>query len=156
MSTSKTHHGPEHCINGLTGGWRVQSKTTSNMVHDYCQTAKHGGIRQPEANPWLRLDLGVTSEVRTVRLTNRRDGYGARLANHMIFVGDTGSTSTDSKCFDGRAGAETTHNEACVGAGRYVTIMLPGSVRILNLAEAEVWGFGKTPHTHTRARAQKC
>ena len=46
-------------------------------------------------------------------------------------------------CFDGTAPSTAgPFDEACVGNGRYVTILLPGTGRILNLAEVEVYTGG--------------
>ena len=95
------------------------------------------------ANPWLRVDLGSTAEVRIVRVFNRRD-YVSRFGNHQIFVGDAGNVNVDKKCFTGTApNTAGPFNDPCSGSGRYVTIVLPGAHRLINLREVEVWGFGK-------------
>ena len=116
--------------------------TTGTMCHTQWQT-----------NPWLRVDLGISAEVRTVRIYNRDDCCWDRLGNHKIFVGDTGNSNTDKLCFSGYSQKPGPVNEACSGVGRYVSIVLPGNGRLINLHEVEVWGFGELsppPHTHTR------
>jgi hypothetical protein len=96
------------------------------------------------ANPWLRVDLSSTAEVRIVRVFNRRDCCVSRFGNHQIFVGDAGNVNVDKKCFTGTApNTVGPFNDPCSGSGRYVTIVLPGARRLINLLEVEVWGFGK-------------
>jgi hypothetical protein len=142
MSTNQGDSPPGACIDGITSGW-IGSKR--NMCHTSYGTA------QDKTDPWIQLDLGTSKQVGAVRIYNRVNCCQSRLANHLIYVGDRRYPSGDVrpydgsvKCFDGTAPATRgPFDEACDGFGRYVTIVLPGSNRILNLAEVQVYAYGE-------------
>ena len=145
MSTSHSSgsYNAGNCINGNTG--------------DCCHTHE-GGSGVGLANPWLQLDLGSAQRILEVKIYNRVDCCKDRLANHEIWLADGSGADGFSaaagavRCFEGSVAAATMYVEACEGSGRYVTIVQPtepGSVRILNLAEVEVFQYGEWESSST-------
>lgn len=108
-------------------------------TNNFCHTPT--GASQ-EDNPWFRVDLGSSHTVGSFRIFNRLDCCMDRIGNYEIYVGgDSAGPTSNTMCFSGTAGSTAIAvEEACVGTGRYVFIRLPGTNRILNVAEIEVYG----------------
>jgi hypothetical protein len=102
-------------------------------------------------DPWLQIDLGAIYSLNQVTIYNRQE-HGDRLANHEIWVSDS-PTTPEIKCYEGTAASTNGGRitSLCSAAGRYVRILLPGSDRILNLAEVKVQGFAITAATAVAA-----
>lgn len=108
----------------------------------------HGSVTHTniESSPWWQVDLGTVQRIRDVRIANRTDIAGERLANFTVFVSTTdptGRSLADLKAdpnvaryhVGGTAGANVT---APIGAsGRHVRIQLDGT-NALSLAEVRV------------------
>ncbi|KAK3258920.1 hypothetical protein CYMTET_32060 [Cymbomonas tetramitiformis] len=129
--------GASNCIDGNTG-----SSLACNGGTSVCHTSSPS-----HTDPWLQLDLGVTSAVQEVHVYNRRDCCTDRLGVHQIWVGSNSSGATaegNVMCSNGTAtGAEITITHRCKGGslpGRYVYVLEPGSKRTINLLEVEVFG----------------
>ncbi|CAJ1062901.1 uncharacterized protein LOC117822690 [Xyrichtys novacula] len=97
------------------------------------------------ANPWWRVDLLDRYVVTSVIITNRGDCCAEKLDGAEVHIGDS---LQDNRAVNPPAGvisqipAGSSHilpvNDL---AGRYVTVVLPGAMRILTLCEVEVYGY---------------
>ena len=97
---------------------------------------------------WWEVDLGTVRQIKEIRIFNRTDCCGERLADFSVLVSERpfGTTSLDEVLgdssvwnyrHDGVAGQKTQIPVAV--AGRYVRIQLSGA-NYLSLAEVEVMG----------------
>ena len=99
-----------------------------------------------EADPWLSVQVADGSIITSVKVTNRGDCCD-RLSPYEVWVGSAaGATSGGAQRCGGTRqedyGLGETFPIACEGyRGGYVTVLLPGGSRILNLAEVEVFGY---------------
>jgi hypothetical protein len=125
------------------------SNVIDGNLENFCHTVHTGGEDQ-----YLVIDLGARYSLAQVNIYNRVTSDTPtqnRLGVHEIWVSDFatkggGRSEIEQKCFEGTASdttSTTTGNaqvfeEACVATGRYVWIVLPGTNRILNLAEVRV------------------
>jgi hypothetical protein len=88
--------------------------------------------------PWVVLDLGAASDVRSVKLWNRHGCCQERLGSHTVHLSIDGRAW--KQCSASKAPAtDGPFEERCVGAGRYVKIKLETN-NFLNLAEVKVLG----------------
>ncbi|MDX1979231.1 MAG: Ig-like domain-containing protein [Bryobacteraceae bacterium] len=106
-----------------------------------------------DGQPWWQVDLGAAAEISQIKIWNRTDCCGDRLANFHVFVSNepfAGSSVSQLQAqsgvtdlpYPGVAGHLTT---LPVGrSGRYVRIQLSGS-NYLHLAEVEVIGIPGAP-----------
>jgi hypothetical protein len=122
-----------------TLGQSNAAKCTDGNVGTFCHS-------EEEESPWLQLDLGQDTLVKELQIYNRADAGPTtwpRLGLHQIWIGGTSGTefkSSSVKCYEGTAASELgPFIQPCKGKGRYVTIVLPGAPRILNLGEIEVF-----------------
>lgn len=93
-------------------------------------------------NEFLRVDLGFTHDVTDFRLQNRQ-GLEHRLADFKVYVGSSAGgplAAGNTQCHSATVGSVAVVGGYCVGRGRYVYIYYPGTNRIINLAEVEVFG----------------
>jgi len=134
-------------VDGNTNGaWQWNSDTNS-LSHTASET---------ESQAWWQVDLGVSATISQVKLWNRTECCGERLANFYVFVSTTDMTgrtlaqltadSTVSKqqvsSLNGAASLVLTMGNV---TGRYVRVQLAGT-GYLSLAEVEVYGTtGSTP-----------
>ncbi|KAK2844312.1 hypothetical protein Q5P01_010971 [Channa striata] len=116
----------------------IDGNRASKWVEGSCTHTQH------DQNPWWRLDLLKTYQIKTVTITNRQDCCPERLFGAEIRIGnslsDNGNINPrcavissieagDSKTFD------------CNGMeGQYVNIVIPGRQEYLTLCEVEVTG----------------
>uniref|UniRef100_A0A8C6TR27 Si:ch211-215k15.4 n=1 Tax=Neogobius melanostomus TaxID=47308 RepID=A0A8C6TR27_9GOBI len=94
-------------------------------------------------SPWLRLDLGKTRRVFSVKVTNRVPNY-ERLNGAEIRIGDSldneGNSNPRCAVIQSIPGGST-EGFNCNGMdGRYVNIVIPGRVEYLHVCEVEVYG----------------
>jgi hypothetical protein len=137
LSSSDGSSSASRCIDGVRD---------TNQCHTGTSTSQ-------KQNPWLSVHLSKPAIVRGIKIWNRiTPGCGSsmcqfRLANYQVWVGSNAGqyVSPATKCVDGTAPATGPgpFDVVCDSAtglhvGKYVTIVLPGSDRILNLAEVEV------------------
>ncbi|XP_078665528.1 uncharacterized protein LOC144907954 [Branchiostoma floridae x Branchiostoma belcheri] len=96
--------------------------------------------------PWWKLDLGGSYIIERVRLLNRRNGYGERLEEFQVRVGDDSDISKNSIC--GRTANQLdeppedrsiTVDCAQPITGRYVSVQLINRTDYLTLCEVEVF-----------------
>ena len=120
---------------------------------------------------WLSIDMGQQQTVNHVTVHNRvKDGCDSRLGNFEVWIGDsagslttmcgTGSACNDPShpscggvgCNCGNFGCNADSTFCCVedtitvycqdrSLGRYVTLLLPGNNRVINLREVYLYGF---------------
>ncbi|XP_035527560.1 uncharacterized protein LOC118335407 [Morone saxatilis] len=96
-------------------------------------------------NAWWRVDLGKTHKVFSVNVTSYRESY-LRLNGAEIRIGDSLENNGNNNPRVGtiaEIGAAKSFNLPLSDRpeGRYVTLVLPGSKRILTLCEVEVYGY---------------
>lgn len=135
-------------VDGNTNGaWQWNSDTNS-LSHTASET---------ESQAWWQVDLGEAATISQVKLWNRTDCCGERLANFYVFVSATDMTgrtlaqltadSTVSKQqVSSLNGAASLVVEMGNASGRYVRVQLAGT-GYLTLAEVQVYGTtgGGTP-----------
>ncbi|XP_062421540.1 uncharacterized protein si:ch211-215k15.4 [Pungitius pungitius] len=97
-------------------------------------------------NPWWRVDLLRPYTVTSIVITNRADCCRERLDRARVHVGnsldDNGAANPVVGTIDRTdQGATITLTLTKHADGRYVTVVLPGSGKILTLCEVEVYGY---------------
>eukprot|EP01062_Namystynia_karyoxenos_P058800 TRINITY_DN5027_c2_g2_i3.p1 TRINITY_DN5027_c2_g2~~TRINITY_DN5027_c2_g2_i3.p1 ORF type:complete len:1896 (+),score=292.28 TRINITY_DN5027_c2_g2_i3:67-5754(+) len=123
------------CIDGRTGG--AQSCSSGD---DMCHSADGGG-----SNVWLRLELPTSRTVCKVKIFNRQDVTGnlaKRLVPHEVWIGADGSDAVaagNTRVATSSSAAAQVVHDGFDRVGKYVFIYLPGSARILNLWEVQVF-----------------
>lgn len=92
-------------------------------------------------NPWWRVDLGAEFNVNKINIYNRTDCCSERLNGALVLVGNTPSNNPADYIQVGTLNGNATGFLSDINAqGRYVMVYLPGTNRILSLAEVEVYG----------------
>ncbi|XP_054478167.1 pentraxin fusion protein-like [Anoplopoma fimbria] len=99
-----------------------------------------------QTNPWWRVDLLESYIVTSVIITNREDNYAERLNGAEIHIGNSLQDEGAANPVVGvithiPAGRSLKITFTKLVEGRYVTVVLPGSKRILTLCEVEVYGY---------------
>uniref|UniRef100_A0A8C9Y0C2 Si:ch211-215k15.4 n=1 Tax=Sander lucioperca TaxID=283035 RepID=A0A8C9Y0C2_SANLU len=98
-----------------------------------------------ELNPWWRLDLIKTHKVFSVKITNRDrreqfiNGAEIRVGNSLDNNGNNNPRA--GKISSIGRGKSFTFTFTDRVEGRYVTVVVPGSSKILTLCEVEVYGY---------------
>ncbi|HYN83660.1 MAG TPA: discoidin domain-containing protein [Pyrinomonadaceae bacterium] len=101
-----------------------------------------------EAQAWWEVDLGASRQIDSIKVWNRTDCCGSRLANFYVLVSDTPFASTDLTATLSQPGVSGFHTAGQAGrpttinvsrTGRYVRVQLTGT-NYLSLAEVEVIG----------------
>ncbi|XP_034554314.1 fucolectin-1-like [Notolabrus celidotus] len=97
------------------------------------------------ANPWWRVDLLDRYVVTSVVITNRGDCCADRINGAEVHIGDSLQDNGVANKLAGSisrlsAGSSYTMKVNDL-PGRYVTVSLPGSRRVLTLCEVEVYGY---------------
>ncbi|NLU90475.1 discoidin domain-containing protein [Chitinophaga sp. Ak27] len=99
--------------------------------------------------PWWQVDLGTSANIQTIRIYNRTDCCGSRLANYHIFISSVPFTSNTVAGTQAQAGVQDYFQTATAGTpsaisinntGRYVRIQLQSTNVPLSLAEVQVLG----------------
>jgi len=105
---------------------------------------------QPQ--PWWQVDLGSVQGVRNIRIWNRTDCCGERLAKFYVLVSENPFPSGDLNTILSQPGVGSFYHDGVAGrtteisvnrSARYVRVQLAGT-NYLQLAEVEV--FGGTGH----------
>ncbi|XP_032413484.1 fucolectin-3-like [Xiphophorus hellerii] len=99
-----------------------------------------------ESNPWWRVDLLDSYVVTKVIVTNRGDCCEERINGAEIRIGNSlqnnGVENPRAATISSiPSGVSQTINIPGLMEGRYVTIVIPGSNKILTLCEVEVYGY---------------
>ena len=127
MKTFRSDFPPSNCIDG----------NPSTFCH--YDNAASGS----DTDPWLSIDLGASQDVSLVTIYNRADVCCQdRLSNFEIWVGASQGShvAPATMCASPTAADEVgPFVISCAAVGRFVTIVLPGSGRELNLGEVQVF-----------------
>uniref|UniRef100_A0A3P9QA12 Si:ch211-215k15.4 n=1 Tax=Poecilia reticulata TaxID=8081 RepID=A0A3P9QA12_POERE len=92
---------------------------------------------EQQSNPWWRVDLLDSYVVTRVIITNREDCCEERINGAEIRIGN----SIQFNGIENPRGAFKVIDILNRIEGRYVTIVIPGSGKILTLCEVEVYGY---------------
>jgi len=137
MSSTYSYHYPaDHLIDDET------STETKWLAHSHSDGTPSGGT----TDAWLEIDLGETSFVSSISVYNRADVNANRLATFVVALSDK-TVSERAACSTHTAGAND-HGPVsvpCIGHGRFVSVTLPGTNRIINLREVQVFPCGGPP-----------
>uniref|UniRef100_A0A3B4GRT9 Fucolectin tachylectin-4 pentraxin-1 domain-containing protein n=1 Tax=Pundamilia nyererei TaxID=303518 RepID=A0A3B4GRT9_9CICH len=92
-----------------------------------------------QSDPWWRVDLGRVYTIGAVAITNIA-GFENRLNGAEIWIGNSTNFS-DPECavISHIPSGQTFYFPCSSVEGRYVTVFLPGSGKVLNLCEVEVY-----------------
>ena len=132
--------GASNCIDGVTS-------IVSPEEGPYCHSAAPG-----QTNPWLSLEFAndVTTESMIVYNRGMKIPWNgccqSRLGVFEVWVGPAAGDFTSPSavmCASMTAPGEGDYLDivlACHATGRFVTILLPGSNRMINLREVQVYG----------------
>lgn len=110
-----------------------------------------------QSQPYWDIDLGSVNQINTVRLWNRTDCCGDRLADFSVFVSDSpfsGTTIADSRAQSGvfefyHPQIADSFEDALINrTGRYVRVQLGSTSQVLALAEVEVYGNSLSSSTN--------
>ncbi|XP_039455963.1 uncharacterized protein LOC116329993 [Oreochromis aureus] len=113
-------------------------------------------LTNAESNPWWRVDLVNVYTIGTVMITNR-DEFENRLDGAEIWIGNS-TTISDSKSIRCAVVSHIPRGQAsyfpCNSVkGRYVTVFLPGSAKVLSLCEVEVYYGYPLPNVALKGEA---
>ena len=117
------------------------AKAIDDNVNNFCHS-------QTSANPWLSIELSSTAgPIQQVEIYNRNANQD-RLSPYEVWVGDSAGSTTGTLCGGTVQTAPATNGPfttSCAGAsGSFVTILLRGASRTLNLAEVYVYGYASS------------
>ncbi|KAM7366451.1 hypothetical protein PAMP_015889 [Pampus punctatissimus] len=148
-------------ICGALGGTLIQNVALNTKADQSSQNGPLGGAqnaidgnRNPrfqsgsctltneESNPWWRVDLQNVYKITAVMITNR-DEHENTLDGAEIWIG-TSTEANSIKTFRCAViphipGGRTLYSPCSGTEGRYVTVLLPGSKKVLSLCEVEVF-----------------
>ena len=98
-----------------------------------------------ESDPSLTLDLSKPIQIAYIAVYNRK-GHTARLGEYTVSY-RVRSTDAWMVCAEATAAADAVGPllSECPQLAQYVRVQLPGTGRILNLAEVEVYSFSPPP-----------
>ncbi|XP_072249502.1 uncharacterized protein [Leuresthes tenuis] len=130
------------------GEWDVFAAAYNAIDGNTDSTFEHGSCTHTteQTNPWWRVDLLESYVITSMQITNRGDCCGNRIEGAKIYIGNTKDyNDPNSKLVATVAGipdgATETITLSDLVEGRYVTVVIPGSNKILNLCEVEVYGY---------------
>ncbi|XP_073669697.1 uncharacterized protein [Paramisgurnus dabryanus] len=132
-------------------GRAVQSSTAygweaSNAIDNLPFTCTHTDTSD---NPWWRLDLLDSYYISTVVITNRKDCCAERLNGAEIRIGNSlennGNNNPRYAVLNGVVAGQSVSVSCDNMNGRYVNVIIPGSSKILSLAQVEVYKAGEDP-----------
>ncbi|XP_034001620.1 uncharacterized protein LOC117494769 [Trematomus bernacchii] len=118
----------------------IDGNRDSNYVHGSCTGT------DVMTNPWWRVDLLESYIVTSIIITNRADCCAERLDGAEVHIGnslqDNGAANPVAGVISHiPAGGSFTMTFTEPVEGLYVSVVLPGSNRILTLCEVEVYGY---------------
>ena len=120
------------------------TKCVDHDLNSFCHS------KEGEEYPWLSAALYVESAVEYIQIENRRDCCRERLGKFEIWVGQSAGAHAlpAVKCGEKIAAEDASSIlVACGVTGRFVTIVLTGEERTLNLAEMSVLAPATPPPT---------
>ncbi len=138
-STRAAGGAAERAIDGITSGFFGDNSVTHTNNQD---------------DPFWNLDLGEPFNIEEIVLHNRTDCCTERLSNFVLTVTDEAGLETFS--FIGGATNGVSDIRIPIGGfarGQNIRIDLPGTGRILSLAEVQVFGSAPVPEPATAAMA---
>ncbi|XP_059356964.1 fucolectin-like [Carassius carassius] len=147
-----THHNTvrlEYSVTMNLAKWGTAFQST--VANDwYAQNALDGlsytcTHTADQTDPWWKLDLMKMYSVNRVTITNRAVCCESRINGAEIRVGNNFSDvfSNPVCAVVSTIPAGATYSYSCHGMeGRYVTVNIPGDLRVLTLCEVEVYGEG--------------
>uniref|UniRef100_A0A3B4GX60 Fucolectin tachylectin-4 pentraxin-1 domain-containing protein n=1 Tax=Pundamilia nyererei TaxID=303518 RepID=A0A3B4GX60_9CICH len=101
---------------------------------------------EDETNPWWRVDLQRSFTITAVKVTNRGDCCAERLDGAEIRIGNSlennGNNNPRCAVISHIPSGQAFYFPCNSVKGRYVTVFLPGSAKVLSLCEVEVY-YGK-------------
>ncbi|MEL7530721.1 MAG: discoidin domain-containing protein [Bacteroidota bacterium] len=117
----------ERAVDGNTSGIYSQGSITHTTISD---------------NPWWRVDLGDNYLLSQIDVFNRTDACCAeRLVGAKVLVGLTDSNDPADYTEIGVLNSDATQNFNGIAAlGRYVMVYLPGTNKVLSIAELAAYG----------------
>lgn len=134
-ATQSSRHGDAFsaAYNAIDGN-RDSTHTHGSCTHTAGQT-----------NPWWRVDLLDVYTISSVIITNRGDCCAERINEAEVHIAlslpeNGGETQVVGTIYEIPAGESYTLSFDPV-EGRYVTVLLPGSGKVLSLCEVEVYGY---------------
>ena len=103
-----------------------------------------------KTNPWLELDMGSPQAVSEIRVYNRLGEFSARLGSFEIAISNEPYNASHTPCAVQTAKEdEPSITVPCVRVGRYISLTLPGTGRILNLREVQVFASASSTCDYT-------
>jgi len=115
----------ERAVDGNRNGTWSYDKKVNSLTHTIASK-----------NPWWVADLGSEKSIAKVTTFNRADCCAERLSGYEVRVGNDPNPLNNPTCPGIHDGAKTID---CDLKGRYVGIVIPGSGKILTLAEVEAF-----------------
>ena len=88
-----------------------------------------------QSNPYISITLPGRYYVKTIKVWNRNQCCRERYSNHIWTVDGVTCVSSTNPTSD------FVIEEECGLSGTFVTLTLPGTDRIINLQEIELWGW---------------
>uniref|UniRef100_A0A3Q3EC18 Fucolectin tachylectin-4 pentraxin-1 domain-containing protein n=1 Tax=Labrus bergylta TaxID=56723 RepID=A0A3Q3EC18_9LABR len=109
----------------------VDGNRDPNFAKGFCS------LTHQESNPWWRVDLQNVYTVTAVMITNRNE-FENRLDGAEIWIGNSleDNCAKKSRCL---MQTSILHPPLGQGKGRYVTVFLPGTKKILSLCDVQVF-----------------
>eukprot|EP00756_Hemistasia_phaeocysticola_P051258 Hpha_TRINITY_DN2642_c0_g1::TRINITY_DN2642_c0_g1_i1::g.145848::m.145848 len=103
--------------------------------------------------PWLRLDLGVSTTVTCIHVYNRQNCCSERLGDGgaVIYAGPDASSPTATPNYEcnrytgSTLGVPEVSKDLTNCIGRYLFLVLPGTNRVINLREVKLYGTTTAP-----------
>ncbi|KAL4007210.1 hypothetical protein ACER0C_001062 [Sarotherodon galilaeus] len=96
-----------------------------------------------DLGPWWRVDLLAVYKVSAVTIINRQDGYIPRILGVQILIGNSleqnGNQNPRCAVISHISKGQAFYFPCNSMKGRYVTVFLPGSAKVLSLCEVEVY-----------------
>ncbi|XP_057204127.1 fucolectin-like [Triplophysa rosa] len=137
---------PQQEENLALRGKTVQSSNYHPYVAAYAidgQPSTFSSTAASTDNPWWRLDLLDSYHIAEIVITNRVSCCGERLNGAEIHIGNSLENNGNNNPRCAVLGAVVTAQSVslfCGGMrGRYVNVIIPGSQKILSLAEVQVY-----------------
>ncbi|XP_078603049.1 uncharacterized protein LOC144877051 isoform X2 [Branchiostoma floridae x Branchiostoma japonicum] len=129
-----------HHVYSQPGGRAVDgSNNTNYRVAPFCV---HTDGQSDGRDPWWYVNLGATRTVGYVTIFTRQDYGPERISPFQIHIGNSTDVAANARCGDSHTFPtdRVDMTVSCFGMrGQYVGILLPGSGRILQLCEVEVY-----------------
>ncbi|MED6288834.1 hypothetical protein CHARACLAT_030339, partial [Characodon lateralis] len=129
------------------GSWDVFGAASNAIDGNTDSAFKDGSCSHTarQTNPWWRVDLLDSYIVTQIIITNRRDCCPERINGAEIRIGN----SLESNGAENPLAATVSESPTGISEinlpdrmeGRYVTVLIPGSEKILTLCEVEVYGY---------------